>query len=299
MAEIAAEYESSLGRSLAGCAEYMRFAVKGAKQQEEPEITDEDHDAVNVMTIHSAKGLEYPVVALGGAEGVPKGPPSIDISLRYGVTAKKIPEFLTGPSRKEVLTASWHWHEEGESEALAEEEERFWYVAATRARDKLIVCGLLKISGSSGEEVRPGRLGMIREAEKETMDGYAVCLLRIKLPHLLLMGSGTPDETARMLLPKTVSPAKLMLSASPTRWVWVPLPTGSLTDRKGVQWTAGPEKVQEIGVRKPCPLGALKWDFSPGRSTVAAGRGGADGKGYEKSALRGSGGIGSRLQGTR
>jgi hypothetical protein len=29
MAEIAAEYESSLGRSLAGCAEYMRFAVKG------------------------------------------------------------------------------------------------------------------------------------------------------------------------------------------------------------------------------------------------------------------------------
>ncbi len=59
------EHEFSQGRSLAGCAEYMRFSVKESKQQEEPEITDEDHDAVNVLTIHSAKGLEYPVVVPG------------------------------------------------------------------------------------------------------------------------------------------------------------------------------------------------------------------------------------------
>lgn len=272
MAEIAAEYESSLGRSLAGCAEYMRFAVKGAKQQEEPEITDEDHDAVNVMTIHSAKGLEYPVVALGGAEGVPKGPPSIDISLRYGVTAKKIPEFLTGPSRKEVLTASWHWHEEGESEALAEEEERFWYVAATRARDKLIVCGLLKISGSSGEEVPPSGksfLGMIREAEKGD-DGWIRCLPAENktAPFAVNGSSGTPDETARMLLPKTVSPAKLArLSASAyAMWSWCPA-AYRIAYRQGraMQWTARSGEGSggsEFGSLAHWVLS--KWDFSPG-----------------------------------
>jgi ATP-dependent exoDNAse (exonuclease V) beta subunit (contains helicase and exonuclease domains) len=102
MAEIAAEYEFSQGRSLAGCAEYMRFSVKESKQQEEPEITDEDHDAVNVLTIHSAKGLEYPVVALGGVEDRPKGPPSVDTSVRYGVTENICRISLRAPTKKKI-----------------------------------------------------------------------------------------------------------------------------------------------------------------------------------------------------
>ena len=272
MAEIAAEYESSQGRSLVGCAEYMRFAVKGSKQQEEPEITDEDHDAVNVMTIHSAKGLEYPVVALGGTEGVPKGPPAIDTSLRYGVTAKRIPEFLVGPSKKEVLTASWLWHSESESEALAEEEERFWYVAATRARDKLMICGLLKISGESGDEIPPpgeSFLGMIREAENGD-DGWVRCLPvedgAARIPGR--QASGILQDPARMLCPKAVSPAKLArLSASAyAMFSWCPA-AYRIAYRQGrtMQWMARPGEGSggsEFGSLAHWVLS--KWDFSPG-----------------------------------
>ncbi len=270
MAEIAAEYESSLGRSLAGCAEYMRFAVKGSKQQEEPEITDEDHDAVNVLTIHSAKGLEYPIVALGGTEGVPKGSPPIDTSLRYGVTAKKIPEFLARGRKDEVITASWLWHSERESEALSEEEERFWYVAATRARDKLIICGLLRITKENGEELPPpvgSFLSMIRNSEGGDED-WIRCL---------------PDESKRtqgpkkkpcglemlsgpMLCPKIVSPAKLArLSASAyAMYSWCPA-AYRIAYRQGrtMQWTAGSGEGaggSEFGSLAHWILS--KWDFS-------------------------------------
>jgi ATP-dependent exoDNAse (exonuclease V) beta subunit len=148
------------------------------------------------------------------------------------------------------------------------------YVAATRARDKLIVCGLLKISGSSGEEVPPSGksfLGMIREAEKGDDGWIRCCLLRIKLPHLLLMVFGDADETARMLLPKTVSPAKLArLSASAyAMWSWCPA-AYRIAYRQGraMQWTARSGEGSggsEFGSLAHWVLS--KWDFSPGRST--------------------------------
>jgi DNA helicase-2/ATP-dependent DNA helicase PcrA len=66
---------------------------------------DADKGKVNLMTIHSSKGLEFPVVFIAGAED--------------GV----IP----------------HAHSVEESEGSIEEERRLFYVAITRARDKLFI----------------------------------------------------------------------------------------------------------------------------------------------------------------
>ncbi len=270
MAEIAAEYEVSQGRSLAGCAEYMRFSVKESKQQEEPEITDEDNDAVNVLTIHSAKGLEYPVVALGGAEARPKGPPSVDTSVRYGVIAKQMPDFLKYPEKKEVLTVAGMWHEERETMALLEEDKRFWYVASTRARDKLIICGLTKTDSSSGEELPPAKesfLSMI-SSSREAGDKWTLCSEEEISPSYknIKRACGGSTGPVYMLYPKIVSPAKLArLSASAYAMLsWCPT-AYRLAYRQGrtMQWTLrGGEGAggSEFGSLAHWVLS--KWDFS-------------------------------------
>lgn len=270
MAEIASEYEASQGRSLAGCADYMRFSVKESKQQEEPEITDEDHDAVNVLTIHSAKGLEYPVVALGGAEELPKGPPSIDASVRYGIVAKHIPDFLRDETKNKGLTVAGLWHDERETRALRQENERFWYVASTRARDKLIICGLTKTDSDNGEEVPPAEesfLGMAADSQ-DTASTWTLCPEEVPVPSFASeKRSGKSAAGAFMLCPKTVSPAKLArLSASAYAMIsWCPA-AYRIAYRQGrtMQWTS--RHGEETGGAE---FGSLahwilsKWDFSP------------------------------------
>jgi len=271
MAEIASEYEASQGRSLTGCAEYMRFSVKESKQQEEPEITDEGHDAVNVLTIHSAKGLEYPFVALGGAEEVPKGTSSIDASVRYGIVAKQIPDFLRNAANKIELTVAGLWHDENETGALREENERFWYVASTRARDKLIVCGLTKTDSTDGEEIPPAKdsfLGMIA-ASQDAASQWTLCSGDWPLSSIVTQKRRDKNKAEPfMLCPKAVSPAKLArLSASAyAMFSWCPA-AYRIAYRQGrtMQWMARPGEGSggsEFGSLAHWVLS--KWDFSPG-----------------------------------
>lgn len=143
LAEIAEEYEFSQGHSISGCAEYLNYAVNQAIQKEEPDVSDEQADAVNVITIHSSKGLEYPIVILSGTETARSKAPRFCISLRYGITVKKIPTALSANGSDEETTAGI-WSENAESEEELAEKERLWYVAATRAREKLILCATVK-----------------------------------------------------------------------------------------------------------------------------------------------------------
>jgi DNA helicase-2/ATP-dependent DNA helicase PcrA len=76
------------------------------------ETGGEDRGKVNLMTIHASKGLEFPVVFIAGAE--------------EGII----------PHERSL--------EEGEGESSLEEERRLFYVAITRARDKLFITSCLK-----------------------------------------------------------------------------------------------------------------------------------------------------------
>jgi DNA helicase II / ATP-dependent DNA helicase PcrA len=80
-------------------------AVSLVTDLEMAEGEDEDHSAVTLMTLHAAKGLEYPVVFITGLED--------------GVFP--------------------HLRSLGEPEAL-EEERRLCYVGITRARERLYLC---------------------------------------------------------------------------------------------------------------------------------------------------------------
>lgn len=92
---------------------------------------EEDDDAVRVMTIHGAKGLEFPVVVLTGLDSQPS---AVQPSVLFD--ADGIPRFrfvgdFRSPAHEALST--------GEGVLDKAERLRLLYVALTRARDHLVV----------------------------------------------------------------------------------------------------------------------------------------------------------------
>lgn len=93
-------------------------------------------DRVRVMSIHQAKGLEFPVVVIGDLGGETRhGPGGIAFDPDLGVVARWFPE----PGADGVATRSYALAKEAEGRRCEAEEGRLLYVAATRARDRLIL----------------------------------------------------------------------------------------------------------------------------------------------------------------
>lgn len=93
-------------------------------------------DAVNIMTMHAAKGLEYKVVFVGALHRPPKqGSPVLLVSRDLGLGVK-----WRHPVTGEALKDSAH---EALSDRLKQresaEEQRLLYVAMTRAEDRLVL----------------------------------------------------------------------------------------------------------------------------------------------------------------
>ena len=63
VAELARQYELGGGISFRGFVEELRLAADTAQAAEAP-ILEEDSDGVRMMTVHKAKGLEFPIVIL-------------------------------------------------------------------------------------------------------------------------------------------------------------------------------------------------------------------------------------------
>lgn len=180
LAEIAHEYRSAVSDSLLGCAEYLNGAVKKAAAKEEPNIWEEDCDKVKVMTIHTAKGLEFPIVAVAGASDKLGGKSSGDtangdVSRNYGVLTSYLPDFLCGTEKRDQKkNVSWLLYSGQEKKSIASEEERLWYVALTRAGEKVLICGC----GTAGEnegEICIGENTLLRHIYDiwKEQDGFA------------------------------------------------------------------------------------------------------------------------------
>jgi ATP-dependent exoDNAse (exonuclease V) beta subunit len=128
--ELARQYEMSGGISFRGFVEELRVAAETAQASEAP-ILEEDSDGVRMMTVHKAKGLEFPIVILADMTCRISRPDAgrwIDpggtlCALRLG-----------GWTPADLLL---HGYEEAARDRA--EGDRLAYVAATRARDVLVV----------------------------------------------------------------------------------------------------------------------------------------------------------------
>jgi ATP-dependent exoDNAse (exonuclease V) beta subunit len=144
--DLAREYEASMGMSLSGCASYLRYmTVKGIDSREADTLGDQD-DMVRIMTVHSAKGLEFPVVAVAGLEqGLRTRGQGIRLipSPHLGIAATVFPDGWSPDGEEKPLAGTIH--DILETNETREEKQRLLYVASTRARDSLILLGACPI----------------------------------------------------------------------------------------------------------------------------------------------------------
>ncbi len=141
MVEQARAFEANGPESLRAFAGWMEQRANQAIPDHEGGSLDDDEDAVRVLTIHGAKGLEFPIVFLAGLGAKPRNQPptygadyansrvAVAIGPKSGAKSRRA-RFELGP------VDEIHALEEAHTKAEA---ARLLYVAATRARDHLVV----------------------------------------------------------------------------------------------------------------------------------------------------------------
>jgi ATP-dependent helicase/nuclease subunit A len=130
IAELARQYEMGGGISFRGFVEELRVAADTAQASEAP-ILEEDSDGVRMMTVHKAKGLEFPIVILADLTCKLSRP---DAGRWIDPTGSLCALKLGGWAPTDLLV---HGYEEAARDQA--EGQRLAYVAATRARDVLVV----------------------------------------------------------------------------------------------------------------------------------------------------------------
>jgi ATP-dependent helicase/nuclease subunit A len=143
-------------------------------------------DAVSLMTVHAAKGLEFPVVFV--------------VNLSRGTANRRPPiRVAIGGADEEASVAVGDFQSSGDEDQTAkdrEETKRLLYVALTRARDRLYLGAVLKdgvmqpVRGSLAE-VLPGSL-IARFAEAPTAGGSVTWPASSGAQHVLRVCAAPP-----------------------------------------------------------------------------------------------------------
>lgn len=111
----------------------------------------EARDAVTLMTVHASKGLEWPLVFVSNLSASASGfPPAVRFDEHWGVALK-----FEDAAGGKVAPFAYRAIEHARKQREREEEDRIYYVAFTRARDRLLLTSL-KEAGGPLESLRPG-----------------------------------------------------------------------------------------------------------------------------------------------
>ncbi|MGH2511862.1 MAG: PD-(D/E)XK nuclease family protein, partial [Candidatus Limnocylindrales bacterium] len=146
---------------------------------------DGEADAVAVLTVHKAKGLEFPTVFLAGL-----------VDGRFPATGRR--DGLQIPVELIRATASDGDHQ-------VQEERRLFYVAMTRARDELILSHAVDYGGRRARRVSP----FVLEALDLPLAAGAAPVAPAGAALDRLAGFGAVDAPANALRPATGEPLSL------------------------------------------------------------------------------------------
>jgi len=142
LTDLARSFEwSGAATSFRAFVDYLESEYETSDTGEAP-VVEQEGGGVRLMTVHKAKGLEFPVVILADLTAKLAGPQGAD---RYCDPDRRL------CAQRLLWCAPWELLDAAAAEQQADLEEavRIAYVAATRARDLLVVAAI-------GEEERQG-----------------------------------------------------------------------------------------------------------------------------------------------
>jgi ATP-dependent helicase/nuclease subunit A len=130
--DLALAFERIHASSLQGFLHWLDAGAVEIKR----DLEQAENDAVRVMTVHGAKGLQAPIVFLPDTMQIPKQLPA----LMWPADGNGGEGLLWPPSSDACEDVALR-EKEACAQRQREEYRRLLYVAMTRARDRLIVCG--------------------------------------------------------------------------------------------------------------------------------------------------------------
>ncbi|MET0557777.1 MAG: UvrD-helicase domain-containing protein [Solirubrobacterales bacterium] len=209
---LAAEFEAREGRDLRGLLDFLTARAEG-EAEAQAATAAEGHDGVRIMTVHNAKGLEFGVVAV----------PDLSRSLLAGSRA---PVLTLGHEQPPRVGLQWRrlgagsinlydyadLYEESKRRD-AEEGLRLFHVAATRARERLLLSGVVK--PEPGRETKPGTPVIERIVDSFGLDREEDSVLPVPPPEPrpgLEASFGPSEIPVRVNLPSPERAAELRVT---------------------------------------------------------------------------------------
>ncbi|HBK78203.1 MAG TPA: hypothetical protein DDZ83_00710 [Nitrospinae bacterium] len=135
--DLAFEFAGGGARGVDEFALHLKRQLAHGREAKEPEeaAAGGGGDDVRLMSIHASKGLEFPVVILVDLGSAPRADEMARIADRESGRI----HLKTGPKGRGLTSAGYARAREREAEIQEAERRRLLYVAATRARDWLIL----------------------------------------------------------------------------------------------------------------------------------------------------------------
>ncbi|MCM3488005.1 UvrD-helicase domain-containing protein [Alkalihalophilus marmarensis] len=173
--------EQSHLRSLEEIIHFIDERMALNDKEGEAEMERTEGDAVNIMTIHASKGLEFPIVYLPQLERSVQGDKgSVRFDAKLGVVWSLEEETDNLEVRpKKLVTPGFELVKESAGLEAEEESKRLFYVAATRAKDYLVMIG-------NGDGAKKSWLHLLEEARDcGPLEDYITVVNEIskQLPH--------------------------------------------------------------------------------------------------------------------
>ncbi len=144
---VASAFDAEPGASFHSFVRHVREQTTAADTAESP--VGEAGDAVRILTVHKAKGLEFTVVVAADLAAAPRGPSRGDLFVdrRRRTIACALASEAGDAGGRRFATPGYDGVVADEAAAAAHEQRRLLYVALTRARDRLVVPVRSKESG--------------------------------------------------------------------------------------------------------------------------------------------------------